>query len=140
MGDIGDPSTAPWPGDHHDATVAIAHRKRRGVAPRRASGLRSSSPHPSWLPTCVPSAKKFAQRIGRAQGRARQGGLTLESKSMAGRLRSMLHWRLNRVPMRLSRDPQYSVRTITKARSREFDRVCSKRRRLCDDCYSINGD
>jgi hypothetical protein len=23
MGDIGDPSTAPWPGDHHDATVAI---------------------------------------------------------------------------------------------------------------------
>ena len=31
MDDIGGPSTAPWPGDHHDATVAIPVAKISSV-------------------------------------------------------------------------------------------------------------
>jgi hypothetical protein len=42
MGDIGDPSTAPWPGDHHDATVAIpgAENLVGCLGPRRKAGDR----------------------------------------------------------------------------------------------------
>ena len=42
MADIGDPSTAPWPGDHHDATVAIPVAKNLvgGLGRRRKAGDR----------------------------------------------------------------------------------------------------